>query len=217
MMDDYAAGETDRRIGNTVRIGTVSEFDPAQGVRVDLGELVTDWLPIGQRRAGKQRSWNPLDIGEQVVIAAPGGEISQGVIVCTLSQDAHPANGAKAGLWRETFDDGTQIEYDQDTGALRADVTGTGSIVLHIGGSTLTLRDGQATLTTSDVVVQSPQTTFTGKVVVQGQLTFQNGLSGSKGSGSNSVSGGLVLNGINMETHGHIEQGDGNRVGNPVA
>lgn len=216
-MDDYAVGEFDRRIGNTVRIGVVVESIPGLGVRVDLGDLVTDWLPIGRKRSGKQRSWNPLDIGEQVVIAAPSGEVSQGVVICSIPQEEYPDNGDKLGLWRETFDDGTQLEYDQTTHALRADVTGAGSITLHIGGTTLVLRNGQATLVTDDYVVQSPQTTFTGKVTVQDQLTFQNGLSGSKGSGTNNIGGGLTLNNIPMESHGHIEQGDNQRVSNPVA
>lgn len=36
-------------------------------------------------------------------------------------------------------------------------------------------------------------------------------------TGNWNLSGSFVLNGIAMETHGHIEQGDGNRVSNPVS
>lgn len=36
-------------------------------------------------------------------------------------------------------------------------------------------------------------------------------------TGSYGMSGSFKLNGIAMESHGHIEQGDGNRVSNPVA
>lgn len=217
VMTDYTSGEMDRRIGNMVRIGTVAAFDAAQGVRVDLGELITDWLPIGTKRSGKQRSWNPMDIGEQVAIIAPDGEVSQGVVVCSIPQNKHPANGDKQGLWRETFDDGTVIEYDQATGGLRADVASAGSITLHIGSTVLVLRNGQVTLTADDVVVQSPKTRFTGDVEIGGNLKYGNGLSGTAGSGSNSIAGGLTINGIPHESHGHMEQGDGQRVSNPVS
>lgn len=36
-------------------------------------------------------------------------------------------------------------------------------------------------------------------------------------TGAYNMNGSFVLNGIPMESHGHIEQGDGNRVSNPVA
>lgn len=215
-MDEYAAGELDRRLGNLVRVGTVKAFDPAKGYRVDIGELVTDWLPVGTRRSGSQRSWNPLSIGEQVVVVAEDGELSQGVIVCSLPSDANPENGTAANLWRETFADGTVLEYDQSTGGLRADVVTSGSITLHIGGTVLVLKDGQATLTTDDYLVQAPKAKFTGDVEIDGSLKYGNGLSGTAGSGENSIAGGLKINGIPHETHGHIEQGDGNRVSNPV-
>lgn len=212
-MSSYAFGELDRRLGNMVRIGTVAAFDPAQGVQVDLGELTTDWLPIGVKRAGKQRSWNPMDIGEQVVIVAPDGEVSQGVVVCSINQTKHPANGSAQGLWRETFDDGTVIEYDQATGGLRADVTSAGSITLHIGGTVLTLRDGQATLVADDYTVQAPQTTFSGNVSIGGGLSVAGGGTGGTSSiiGNFAVVGStLTHNGRNIGgSHTHTERGDG--------
>ena len=36
-------------------------------------------------------------------------------------------------------------------------------------------------------------------------------------TGAYNMNGSFVLNGIPMESHGHIEQGDGNRVSDPVA
>lgn len=36
-------------------------------------------------------------------------------------------------------------------------------------------------------------------------------------TGTYNMNGSFILNGIPMESHGHIEQGDGNRVSNPVA
>lgn len=214
-MSAYSMGELDRRVGNVLRIGTVFAFDPAQGVKVDIGDLVTDWLPIGVGRAGKQRSWNPKSIGEQVLIAAPDGEVSQGVVVCSLPCDAFPENGSTPDLWRETFADGTVVEYDQATGSLRADVTSAGSITLHIGGTVLTLRDGQATLVADDVTVQAPQTTFTGNVQIGGGLSVAGGGTGGTSTitGNFNISGGgLTHNGKNIgssHTHGGVQTGGG--------
>lgn len=215
---DYSQGEADRRLANLVRIGTIKEIDTAKAlVRVDLGENVTGWIPWTTPRAGQDRQWTTPDIGEQVVVASPSGELSDGAVIGSLFQNAYPQNGSQGKDRRTTYADGTVIEYDREASVLRATVNPAGSIILNIGGTSLILQNGQATLVADDVLVQSPQATFTGNVKVKGQLEFENGLSGAKGSGANSITGGLVLNGINQETHGHIEQGDGNRVSNPVA
>ena len=61
-MTEYRAAlsDLDRRLANVVRFGTVAAVDHAQAlVRVDIGELVTDWLPWAAPRAGANRVWSP--------------------------------------------------------------------------------------------------------------------------------------------------------------
>lgn len=223
---EYALGELDRRMGNVVRFGTVSEVDAANGLaRVDLGDLVTDWLPWTTPSAGNDRVWNTPDVGQQVVIASPG-DASQGCIIGSLFSTAKAANGSDGKDRRITFSDGTVIEMDRAASNLNVQVPSAGSIRLSIGGTTLLLQDGQATLTTPKLVVDSPDSTFTGKVTVQGLLTYQAGLTGSGGSGASMTgpinqSGGAVTlagsslthNGKNVgstHTHGGVQSGGSN-------
>ena len=44
-----------------------------------------------------------------------------------------------------------------------------------------------------------------------------NAIGSALSTGNYNMNGSFILNGIAMESHGHIEQGDGNRVSNPVA
>lgn len=216
--DDYSLGEGDRRQANIMRMGTVSQVDAANGlVRVDLGDLVTDWLPWTTPRAGQDRIWSTPDTGEQVVVLSPG-EPSQGVVIGSLFQNSSPANGSDGKDRRITFKDGTVVEMDREGSALNVQVNPAGSLRLNIGATTLLLQDGQATLTTPQLVVDSPQSIFTGAVTVQGLLTYLAGLVGSGGGGA-SITGGVAIiggsvthNGTNIgsdHSHSGVQPGGG--------
>lgn len=204
--DEYSLGEGDRRQANITRFGTVSEVNPATGlVRVDLGDLVTDWIPWTTQRAGQDRIFSTPDVGEQVVVLSPG-EPSQGVVIGSLFQNSSPANGDNGKDRRITFKDGTVLEMDREGSVLNVQVNPAGSLRLNIGGTTLLLQDGQATLTTPQLVVDAPQSIFTGAVTVQGLLTYLAGLVGTGGSGA-SISGGVAITGGSV-THNGKNIGD---------
>lgn len=167
---DYALGDMDRRMGNLMRFGTVSAVDTANAlVKIDLGDLVTDWVPWTTARAGQDRAWSVPDVGEQVVLLSPG-DPSQGVVIGSLFQTAHPANGNAAKDWRITFKDGTVIEHDRDSGALNVQASTGGSIRLNVGSTTLLLQNGQATLTADAITFNGPLT-VNGNVATTGTLT----------------------------------------------
>ena len=49
-----------RLIHNLIRLGTIAEVDHARArVRVQSGELLTNWLPWIEARAGTTRDWDP--------------------------------------------------------------------------------------------------------------------------------------------------------------
>lgn len=80
----YHLAELERRLANTVRVGTVHEVDAAKGkARVRIGTdpdgqpVLSPWLKWTER-AGVIRSWSPPKVGEQVRVVAPSGEIAQG-------------------------------------------------------------------------------------------------------------------------------------------
>ena len=222
---EYALGDMDRRLGNLLRIGTVTQVDTANAVmKVDIGDLVTDWVPWSTPRAGQDQVWTTPDVGEQVLLLSPG-DPSQGVVIGSMFQNAHPANGNDGKDRRITFADGSLIEFDRTGSVLNVVVQPAGHIRLHIGNTTLLLENGKTTLTTPELLVSCPQSTFTGAVTVQGLLTYTAGLTGSGGSGASMTgpitqSGGAVTlagaslthNGKNVgstHTHTGVQTGGG--------
>lgn len=125
-----------RLIMNLIRFGIVEQvdltLDPPKA-RVRCGELLTDWLPWSARHAGNARTWWPPTEGEQVIILAAGGELSAGVIIAALYQKSAPAPINTANTQRATYPDGAVIEYNADTGALKA--TGIKTAVLDASES----------------------------------------------------------------------------------
>ncbi|HKY46146.1 MAG TPA: phage baseplate assembly protein V [Pyrinomonadaceae bacterium] len=204
------AGEQERVQSNTVMIGVVAELDEANGlVRVDADGLKTDWLQWSFDRAGPGvRTWSAPEVGEQVVILCPYGDPSQAIVIGCVPQDDYPAPANLKTTHRTEYADGAFIEYDRDGHAYVLDVPTGGAITLHIGQTTLKLEDGQVTLTTPKVVVDSPDSTFTGNVKVDGTLGVD---------GQTSLAG-VTSNGKNVGSdhkHSGVQTGGGN-TGNPV-
>jgi phage baseplate assembly protein gpV len=59
------------------------------------------------------------------------------------------------------------------------DIDTLGKVVVNVSGTADITVDGNTSLTTPQLTVDSPQSTFTGKVTVQGLLTYTAGMSGS--------------------------------------
>ncbi|WP_321336570.1 phage baseplate assembly protein V [Breoghania sp.] len=123
-----------RRQSSALVIGYVSDVDHKKArYRVAVGDLKTDWLPMVQRRAGDRREYTSLSAGEQVLVASPGGEMSQGVIVGSIStNETQPAD--KGNIHRTIYPDGTVVEYDHEAKAYSMEVANGGSFTMKIGG-----------------------------------------------------------------------------------
>lgn len=131
-----ALNDIDRRLANIVRIGTISELDEANArVKVDLGDHTTDWLPWSAAAAGGDRTWTTPDVGEQVTLFAPSGELADAVVGMSIFQDAHPANGNNKKDRRTTYKDGTVIEFDRDASVMNVIVNPAGQVNVTVGGS----------------------------------------------------------------------------------
>lgn len=212
--------EFDRRLANLIRVGTVAAIDEAGGfVKVDLGDVKTDWLRWGERRAGPgQRTWAMPEVGEQVMVLSPSGDLSQGVVGHSLPQAAHKYPASSKEKDRREFGDGAHEQYDRQAHKYHLDVPAGGSITLHIGGTTLLLEDGKVTVTTGSLKVDAPQSTFTGAVTVQGLLAYQNGLAGKPGANGSKITGDFSITGgdvkadaISLKGHKHsgVQTGSG--------
>ncbi|MBI9110114.1 phage baseplate assembly protein V [Maridesulfovibrio ferrireducens] len=121
----YQQSETDRRLSNLIRIGTVAEADYSKArVRVSFGEAVSDWLPWVTFRAGGDHTWWAPEVGEQVIVLSPSGEISGGVVLGSIFSTDHPAPADRPTIHRTTYEDGAVIEYDRLNHILHAYIPG---------------------------------------------------------------------------------------------
>lgn len=190
-----------RLISNLIRIGTVFAVDlqarPAK-VRVASGDLESNWLPWLELRAGRTRTWNPLTVGEQVLVFSPDGDPAGGVVLAGLNSDAIPAPSDSEAEHVTDYPDGARVTYDHQSGKLTA------------VGITSAFVEASDTAT-----VKCPEITLDGNVTVTGLLTYQAGMAGKNGKGNKTtiegdithVQGNLSSNGIILHTHTHRTQG----------
>ena len=115
-MSNARIGEIERRLSNTIRPGTVLEADYAKArIRVTMGDNTSAWLPWLTSRAGEDRTWHAPEVGEQVIVMAPGGELSAGYVMPGgIYKNDYPANGDKPEISRTTYKDGAILEYDRE-------------------------------------------------------------------------------------------------------
>ncbi|MCG5240093.1 phage baseplate assembly protein V [Azospirillum doebereinerae] len=143
-----ALPDLERRIGNTVAYGRIEAVDYAKArARVRTGDNVTAWIPWGTGRAGGDRTWHPPEVGEQVLVASPCGDLAQGCIVTTVNQSAHPAPGDKATVSRTVYADGAVVEYDRDSHGYRIDLPAAGTATVHVGDATVEAKTDGIALT----------------------------------------------------------------------
>lgn len=130
----------ERRIENMVRIGKVSEVDPAKGlVKYQDGEFLSDWQPWVQR-AGTIKDWTPPSVGEQVLAIAPSGQPEQAWVQYGGFSDANPQPHNKGD------------EHVISTiGSMRIEATGS-QVTITVGGSVITIKDGEITLKATKIV-----------------------------------------------------------------
>jgi phage baseplate assembly protein V len=215
---ELALPDMERRLANAIRYGKVMEVDLAKRrVRIESGDLQSNWIPwpAGRAGAGKIR-WDAPEVGEQGMMISPGGDMSQATFIPGIYQDSHDAPVSDPNKDHTAYGDGTVLEYDRGSHTLLVDLTGGVSVTanrnkieLKIGSTTLTLEAGKTTLVAPQLMVQSPTTTFTGTVLVQGLLTYSAGLAGSGG-------GGAVMTGPITQTGGNVSTGGGTLTNNGV-
>eukprot|EP01022_Parablepharisma_sp_SALTPOND_P026547 TRINITY_DN64377_c0_g1_i1.p2 TRINITY_DN64377_c0_g1~~TRINITY_DN64377_c0_g1_i1.p2 ORF type:complete len:337 (-),score=39.37 TRINITY_DN64377_c0_g1_i1:1793-2803(-) len=121
-----AIADISRRLENTLRIGKICEADYGKArVRVESGEVTTGWLPWITTRAGHDISWWAPELGEQVMVLSPGGDLAQGVVLPAIYQTASPACADRPTLGRHIYEDGAIIEYDKAAHRLYGYVPGS--------------------------------------------------------------------------------------------
>jgi phage baseplate assembly protein V len=134
--NNFAISELQRKLANIIRIGLVKEIDYEKAkVKVKIGEFLTDWLPWITSRAGEDKTWSPLSIGEQVVVLSPLGELSLGVVLPAIYQQKYPPPERRKEINSLTFEDGAKVLYNKESGHL--EVLVADKITLKVGESAI--------------------------------------------------------------------------------
>lgn len=153
-----------RRFENVARLGVIAEADYAAArVRVAIGALKTAWLPWLTHSAGGDRTWHAPEVGEQVLVIAPSGDLAQGLVLPAIFYASRPANAAAATIHRTTYADGAVIEYDRAAHTLKINIPGA------------------ITFTAASIALNAPTVTASGAIIAQGDLTNNAGAKGSLG------------------------------------
>ena len=204
----YQASQTDRLLGNLIRYGRIQSVSGGVATVDFDGEVITG-LTWTKQRAGDDREYHAPSVGEQVVVLSPSGELSQGVIIGSISQDLFPDAGDDANP-RTIYADGTVIEYNKASHTLTIDTSAASGTVL--------IKCNEATIeAVSSVTIDTPNTTCTGNLSVAKSLTMGDGGSTATITGNVDISGGtLTHNGKNISaTHQHtgVQTGGSNTGG----
>lgn len=219
---EHSPLELYRLIANMIRTGRVEQVrvgsagNPA-ACRVRTGDLLTTWVPWLVQAAGgdnQARHWRTPAKNEPCLLFAPCGDLAQAVALPGIYSSDMPQGAADEDVERHDFSTSDFWEHKRSAGTLVFNIAN--AITLNVGNSQLHITPSGTTLTTPNYKVDSPQSSFTGKVTVQGLFTYQSGISGSAGSGggSNSISGGFAVEGGNLTHNGknigstHTHPGD---------
>lgn len=132
--------ELDRRLANLIRLGSIAEADYINAkVRVNIGGILTGWLPWLTGRAGGDRDWHAPEVGEQVLILSPSGELNQGVVLAAIFQAAYPQPVNNKDKHHTVYSDGAVVEYDRAAHHLKA--------ILPAGATVELVADGGISIT----------------------------------------------------------------------
>lgn len=202
--------ELARLLQNLIRIGTVAEIDHGDPkadpprpprVRVQSGDLLTDWIPWLTGRAGQTRTWNPPTTGEQVVLVSPGGELRAAIALPAVYANANPAPVNDPNVTHWLMPDGAVIEYDHAAHHLRATLPGSASIDAKADVTVTTA--AKLTATAAGGATINANVVINGNVTLNGNLTQPSGKTATL-AGDVAFTGAVTSNGKDISaSHKH--------------
>lgn len=171
---NFSLVELARLVANLIRHGVIEQVDlaaepPAARVRLRSG-LLTDWLPWQPKRAAGNRSWDPVEVGEAVIVLAESGDLANGVILPALYTSTAQAPSANPDKAVYVFSDGAVIEYDRAAHALTATLPSGGTADITVPGA-VNVTSNAITLTAPQITLDAANTHLTGDLDVDGDIT----------------------------------------------
>ncbi len=204
--------EQNRLLLNLIRKGIVSAVDHDKEVcRVETGELQTNWIRWLALAAGDTRDWNPPEVGEQVLVLSPGGDLACGVVLRGITSDDKPAPTHTPSAHRRAYPDGAVIEYDHAAHALVATLPAGATVLLQAPGavtvktSSATVEADQALIKANAITLDAANTTCTGNLNVKGAIAGEGEI---KAKGDVKADGDVKAGAISLGGHHHKENGN---------
>lgn len=213
----FQLAELYRQLYNLVKIGTVHSVNyQANTARVEFGEVVTDFLPWTTTRSAGNRTYDSLEVGEQVVVLTPPGGAS-GIIIATLNQTAYPAPDHSADIQKTIYKDGSVVSYDRAAHILTADINGdvkalaTGNIQAE-AGKNISAKATKAVDVTAgtSATITAKNIALNGIITLNGPLSQGGGINGGDATfnGSLHTTGDIttdsdVVADVSLNGHGH--------------
>lgn len=172
---DYIVRDLQRRLANMIRRGLIHSVDfsvepPLVRVRY-AKNAVSGWLPWAAGRVGHAASWEPIKVGEPVLILSESGEMAAGVVVPSFPSANMPMPSQDPNKHVTRYEDGTTITYDRSAGKLTFDVV---TDVEVIAANKVSVQCSSAYVNASDKVTVSAG----GDVIVDGSKIKLNGGAG---------------------------------------
>ncbi|WP_430735382.1 phage baseplate assembly protein V [Halodesulfovibrio aestuarii] len=205
----FQLAELQRQFNNLVRIGTVHSVDYQQNTaRVEFGTVVTDYLPWLTTRAAGNRTYDSLEVGEQVFVITPPGQ-SLGVIVGVLNQSVFPAPDHSPEVQKTIYKDGSVISYDRAAHVLTADIKG--DVKVFATGNIQAKADKAVSVDAgTTATITAPKITLNGQTIINGPLSQGGGSNGGNASFNGSLhttdditTDSDVVARVSLNGHGH--------------
>ena len=203
--------DTNRRLENIVRFGTIKTINPSKPIPrviVNLGDIETPEIRCLNIRSGDDATWDMPSINEECVVISPCGDIGPtSFVLYGFYNDDHPAPSDDLNKKIRMFADGCVIAYDVAAHHLSAFLPSGGTAVLTADGGVTV--NGDTTINGNLQVNGS--TAMTGNNTVGGSQLVQGS---SHSSGTFSSDGDVTASGISLT--GHTHPGDsGGTTGGP--
>ena len=210
-LDDLVAriDDLERRLARTLQVGVIDQADyDAARVRVRIGERLSPWLPWATRRAGGDVDWWAPEVGEQVEVHAPNGEMPAARVWPAWYSDQVPSPSNTPDIRLIRFGNGTEISHDRANNLLmlttpddiqvhaegNADITIDGNVSTTVGGDMTANVTGALSATAATAEITSGGNTINGPLAINGQITASQGMT---------AVGDVIAGGKSLMTHTH--------------
>ena len=158
----FQLAEIERRLVNLLRLGLVVAVDPDLALlKTKVGELETGWVPWLTSRTAAERTWRIPEMGEQILILSPAGEMEHAVVLPAFYQEHFPTPNTNPQQTSIHFADGAIVTYDKASHAKTLNLPSGGTVAVDAsGGITLygdvTLKEPFKSLSLSQVRIPWP-------------------------------------------------------------